>query len=288
MMRGVRLAQGRLKTSRLGFGTSSLHHLKTSRARGSLLAHCYELGVRYFDSAPLYGHELAERDLGRFGRGCRSQIVIATKFGIEPHRCMRRSAALMYCGLALRTLGSRVGLPVAADRPRDYSSARMLRSLERSLTNLRTDHVDIFLAHEPALSSPGFSEELVRDLERIRAAGKARFLGLSGGDADCLDLARRYPQIIDVLQIDIGSKGEAIERPKCSAYAPIVTFGHFRAALQASAREERSMFVRRCLERASIENPQGVILFSARSTGRIDEVDAVLGQVDARAGSPGN
>lgn len=285
-MRGVSLAQGRLYTSRLGFGTSSLHHLKTARARASLLGHSYELGVRYFDSAPLYGHELAERDLGRFSAGRRSEIIITTKFGIEPHPFLRRSAALMYCGLALRSVGGRVGLAYLADRPRDYGATRMVRSLERSLTNLRTDHVDIFFAHEPALSSPGFSEELVEELQRIRVAGKARFLGLSGAETDCVRLARRYPQIIDVLQIDAGSKQEAAGWPRCGAYAPIVTFGHFRGALQASARESSASIVRRSLGRAVAENPQGVILFSARSQGRIGEVGALLDQLDARAGSP--
>lgn len=89
-MRGVSLADGRLPSSRLGFGTSSLHHLKTQRERAALLAHCYERGIRHFDSAPLYGHEMAERELGRFIRGRRPDLVVATKFGIEPDPWMRR------------------------------------------------------------------------------------------------------------------------------------------------------------------------------------------------------
>jgi hypothetical protein len=61
---------------------------------------------------------------------------------------------------------------------------------------------------------------------------------------------------------------------------PGVTFGHFRAALHGTAECERSSIIRRRLELATVDNPQGVILFSARSTDRIDEVLALLGQVD--------
>jgi aryl-alcohol dehydrogenase-like predicted oxidoreductase len=279
-MRSVRLAEGRLQTSRLGFGTSSLHHLRTSRARASLLAHCYHLGLRYFDSAPLYGHELAERELGWFIRGHRSEISIATKFGIEPNRLMARSAALLYVGLAARALGSRIGLHRTQEWLRDYSPRRMLHSLERSLNNLRTDHVDLFFAHEPSPTSPGFSDELVRELERIRAAGKARFLGLSGDAADCVALAQRYPHIADVLQIDVGAGPETAGRLSSAGFEPVVTFGHFRAAVRASGSLDRSSIIRQRLEQATAENPQGVILFSARSKERIDQVLTVLSQVD--------
>jgi hypothetical protein len=120
----------------------------------------------------------------------------------------------------------------------------------------------------------------VRELERIRAAGKARFLGLSGDAADCIALAQRYPQISDVLQIDVSTGSEVPDRLGSTAFAPAVTFGHFRTAVRASAAPARSPIIRRRLELAIAENPQGVILFSARSKERIVEVLTVLEHVD--------
>jgi aryl-alcohol dehydrogenase-like predicted oxidoreductase len=279
-MRSVTLVAGRMQTSRLGFGTSSLHHLRSARKRASLLAHCYDVGVRHFDSAPLYGHELAERELGRFTCQHRSEIVVATKFGIEPDKMMAKSTALMYVGLAVRALASRIGVPRTHEWVRDYSPKGMLHSLERSLSNLRTNYVDLFFAHDPSLTSPGFSDELVRELERIRAAGKARFIGLSGNATDCVALATRYPQIADVLQIDVSTGPETVGRVRSAGLVPAVTFGHFRGAVRGSAKLGRSSIIRQRLELATAENPQGVILFSARSKERIDEVLTVLGHVD--------
>jgi aryl-alcohol dehydrogenase-like predicted oxidoreductase len=279
-MRSVTLADGRLHTSRLGFGTSSLHHLRTARERASLLAHCYDQGLRHFDSAPLYGHELAERELGRFIRGRRSEIVVATKFGIEPDYMMGKSATLMYVGLAARALASRFGVPRTHEWTRDYSPKRMLHSLERSLSNLQTDYVDLYFAHQPSLMSPGFSHDLVQELERIRAAGKARFVGLAGNAGDCIALAERYPQISDVLQIDVNTEPESAGRVKSAGFVPGVTFGHFRAAVKGAAESNRSSIIHKRLELATVENPRGVILFSTRSTDRIDELLAILRRVD--------
>jgi aryl-alcohol dehydrogenase-like predicted oxidoreductase len=284
-MRSVSLLGGRLHTSRLGFGTSSIHHLRSARDRASILDHCFSSGVRYFDTAPLYGHELAERELGRFLRSRRGDVAVATKFGIPSHRWLAQSTAVLYAGLAARSAAARAGLFPAGRWKRDYGAQPMVRSLERSLKNLQTDHVDLYLAHDPSAESCGFTDELVGELERIRAAGKARFIGLAGQAADCLAIAKKYPRVADVLQIEAGTPPRLIAQLKCAGFEPTITFGYFRPAVQDMPGAGRAEVMRRRIEFAALDNPAGVILFSARSVARIDETLAIFGAIDcAEAG----
>ncbi|MFZ0553520.1 MAG: aldo/keto reductase, partial [Steroidobacteraceae bacterium] len=73
-------------SSRLGLGTHALHWLFSGGARQGLLRLAYDLGIRHFDTAPSYGAGLAEREIGRFCLQHRSNLVVATKFGLAPGR----------------------------------------------------------------------------------------------------------------------------------------------------------------------------------------------------------
>ena len=73
-----------IEVSRLGFGTSSLHHLLSRRDRRSLLLHAESVGITHFDTAPYYGYGLAERELGLALRDRRSRITVTTKVGLYP------------------------------------------------------------------------------------------------------------------------------------------------------------------------------------------------------------
>ncbi len=106
----------------------------------------WEAGIRYFDTAPLYGLGLSETRLNPFLRGKRREdYVISTKVG--------------------RLL--RVATPATRDAPDkwidvpsrnevfDYSFDGVLRSLEFSLERLGLDRVDILYAHDLDLFSQG-------------------------------------------------------------------------------------------------------------------------------------
>jgi aryl-alcohol dehydrogenase-like predicted oxidoreductase len=280
-MRQVSLLAGRLHTSRLGFGTSSLHHLRSSRDRAALLDHCFSRGVRHFDTAPLYGHELAEKDLGRFIQGRRSDVTVATKFGIQPNRWFARSSALLYAGLAARTAMARTGLFSVRPWNKDYDPRQTVHSLERSLQNLGTDYVDLYLAHDPSIDSRGVSDELVRELQRIRDSGKARFIGLAGSASDCLAIARQYPDIVDILQVAAENELKVGDQIREAGFDPGITFGYFRSALSDSASANRSELIRKRIEFATLDNPRGIILFSARTVTRIDQLLAIFGPADS-------
>lgn len=102
------------------------------------LAAAWDAGIRYFDTAPFYGHGLSEQRLGTFlADKPRSDVVISTKAG----RILTPAAP----GTA-PDHGFVGGLPAHVHF--DYSQDGILRSVEASLHRLRTDRIDILYVHD--------------------------------------------------------------------------------------------------------------------------------------------
>src|SRR4051812_7191906 len=78
------LVRGSVSTSALGLGCAGLFSLPRRADRRAVLDAAYDLGVRHFDVAPMYGLGAAEPELGGFVGGRRDEVTVATKFGIEP------------------------------------------------------------------------------------------------------------------------------------------------------------------------------------------------------------
>jgi len=194
-------------TARAGLGTHALHRLMSGRSRQDLLALAYDLGVRYFDTAPAYGQGVAERELGQFARGHRDGIVLATKFGIAPGR-MAGVPGWTYASMAARALKRALGRPRKAGLPnRDFSPAAARTSLEHSLRTLGLERVDILHLHEPDLELIRDGEELCLTLQQLKAAGKLRYVGLAGGAAAVARVAQAHPQLAQVLQVEAAPAG---------------------------------------------------------------------------------
>jgi D-threo-aldose 1-dehydrogenase len=128
--------------TQLGFGSSGLGELfvtvSDTQARATLEA-AWQTGVRYFDTAPYYGHGLAEHRVGDFLREMpRGDFVISTKVGrllrapVDPGNPMRAP----WCG----------GLPFEHDF--EYGATGVRRSLEDSLQRLGLASVDLLLIHD--------------------------------------------------------------------------------------------------------------------------------------------
>jgi aryl-alcohol dehydrogenase-like predicted oxidoreductase len=261
-MRTVALAGTRLSSSRLGFGLSGLHRVLRPRDRLALLAAAHHSGITYFDAAPYYGHGLAEHELGRFAEGRRSQLLIATKFGIQADPLLSRFPTIMYARLAanasLRRVMRRDTFTIRTKR--DYTGSNAVKSLERSLRAMRTDYVDILYLHEPTLALLGDGERLLDSLQGLQSSGKIRYFGLSGNARDCLDIARLYPNLGALTQVDAAQGARQLELLRESALAVHSSFGHFRG---------QSAPIVNLLGAAVGMNPHGVILFSTRSPQRI-------------------
>jgi len=123
-----------------------------------LIGRALELGITMIDTADGYGD--SEEVIGRAIAGRRDQMVIATKFGI------------------VRGLGPE-GPPIINGRP-EYVRER----IERSLTRLGTDHVDLYYQHRVDPDVP--IEETVGAMAELVAEGKVRHLGLSEAAPDTI------------------------------------------------------------------------------------------------------
>ena len=107
------------------------------------------LGVNLLDTAPGYGSGRSEELVGRALEGRRDQVVIVTKFG---HTAAGET---------------------------DFSAARVEPALAESLERLRTDHVDVFLLHNPPPELRDGSADVYRELERLQEGGAIRAYGVS-------------------------------------------------------------------------------------------------------------
>ncbi len=137
-----RTANGGLTFTELGFGSAPLGNLY--RAIGdddarAILDQAWQGGVRYYDTAPLYGLVLAETRLNRFLRGKRrDDYVLSTKAG----------RLMAVCSPPDRTgIGKWFDVPTRREAY-DYSYDGIMRSLEFSLERLGVDRVDILYVHD--------------------------------------------------------------------------------------------------------------------------------------------
>jgi len=277
------MAGTQISTSRLGFGTASLHHLLSSAARQRLLQHARSKGIRYFDTAPLYGHESAERELGRFAKTCRAELVLTTKTGIVPGALTSRLPPLLYVGMAVRQLQRRIGIAQrTADKPRrNYAVGYTRNRIDRSLRLLGTDYIDVLYLHEPSLSLIPDPDALAIELERIKASGKVRHIGISGLVRDAIDIAARSPGLAEMLQLEASSPESDWTSLRRTGRAPHATFGHFRGrAAPDISTQSRDRWLRECLTEATRLNPEGVIVFSSRHAAHIDEAVKAMALIE--------
>jgi D-threo-aldose 1-dehydrogenase len=288
----------------LGFGCAGLMRSPSRRHRQRLLGEAFDRGVRHFDVARMYGMGAAEGELGRFARGRRGQISIATKFGIEPGRAGRlaslqapaRAAVARFPALRA-ALKRRDG---AFHEPRRYDVAAARASLETSLGELGTDYVDFFFVHDPQPDDLVEIAALEGAMEELRAAGKIRAWGLSGEQRPCLELHDEAGAGA-VLQVHDDIFSPAPGQPGGS---PTIGFGVVAGALRrieahlAAAPERRTAWSRALgvdccdseviasllLQDALDRHAAGGALFS---TGRLERVRAAGAAADLLARADG-
>lgn len=116
--------------------------LESHDKRIEMVRHGYERGIRYFDTARVYGE--SERIMGEALKDVRDNIFLATK--------------------------------VAAPNP-DYCRG----SVEKSMQDLQTDYLDCVQIHSPAIERVGAKEamKIYEELEKMRGEGMIRFIGLT-------------------------------------------------------------------------------------------------------------
>ena len=139
-----------------------------------------ELGCNFFDTADVYGHGHSEEILGETLEGIRKDVIVATKVGgnfynrdVNPLILGRLANVL---DRPLTQVAPDAPLPVTHDA--NFSPAYIRFAVERSLSRLRTDYVDLLQLHNPALGLTA-NPETYRVLEDLKHEGKIRFYGVS-------------------------------------------------------------------------------------------------------------
>ncbi|PKQ08774.1 MAG: aldo/keto reductase [Alphaproteobacteria bacterium HGW-Alphaproteobacteria-10] len=154
------LGQGlRVPAPGLGcMGMSTAYGARDDAESAATIHRALDLGVRFFDTADVYGDGHNEELLGGALAGRRHEAIIATKVG---------------------NLGR-----AAAPRSVDGSPAHVTAGCERSLKRLGVETIDLYYLHRVDPQTP--IEETVGAMARLVEAGKVRFLGLSEAGAETL------------------------------------------------------------------------------------------------------
>jgi D-threo-aldose 1-dehydrogenase len=182
--------------TRLGLGTAPLAGLFEEVPEPQALAvieRSWDAGMRFYDTAPLYGHGLAERRVGNVLREKpRDEFTLASKVG----RLLRADAP-PEPGQAFR--GTPPVNPVF-----DFSYDGVMRSVEESLERLGLDRIDILHIHDPDHHYSEALEGAYKALDKLRSDGVISAVGAGMNQAemltrfareatfDCFLLAGRY------------------------------------------------------------------------------------------------
>lgn len=188
------------------FGTAPLGNIFKpidEATSDAMIRQSWDAGVRYFDTAPYYGHGLAELRLGHSLRWKdRRDYVVATKVGrvLKP----ARRADIEFAPW----------VEAAANRLEfDYSYDGTMRAFEDSLQRMALEHIDILFIHdidvftrgeeqpavfEQAMTGSWKALEKLRDQKVVKAIGvgvnewQVCHEALKRRDFDCFLLAGRY------------------------------------------------------------------------------------------------
>ena len=195
-----------LRVTRFAFGTAPVGNIfreiddQTSRA---MFDHAWDAGVRYFDTAPMYGHGLSELRTSEALRWRkRDDFILSSKVGrlLRPARRDSIDFAPWVNAAPFRS-------------EFDYSYDGTMRAFEDSLQRLALEHIDILFIHDIDIYTRGAEQPEVfrqamdgcykalarlRDEKVVKAIGvgvnewQVCFEALKQRDFDCFLLAGRY------------------------------------------------------------------------------------------------
>ncbi len=196
-MKTRRIGATDLEVTELGFGCAALGGLYRACPREDAMAvmgAAWDAGLRYFDTAPFYGHGLSERRTGDFLRDKPNDAyVLSTKVGRllspVPHEAVPDHSYVD-------------PLPFAVSY--DYSHDAILRSVETSFARLGLNKIDILYVHDIGAYTHGAELTKVhfrqlmdgglKALEDLKAQGVIKAYGLGVNEVEiCLEVLARAP-----------------------------------------------------------------------------------------------
>lgn len=160
----MRLASlGTLEVSVIGLGCNNFGRALDETASAAVVHAALEAGMNYFDTADNYGEAQSESFLGQALKGRRSEVVIATKFGMAVP-----------------------GEPGTGGAKPEYVRSAVRRSLDQ----LDTDWIDLYQLHRPDPTTP--IGDTLEAMWQLVEDGLVREIGCSNLDASQLAEALAY------------------------------------------------------------------------------------------------
>lgn len=149
-----------LQVSEIGFGAWGIGGLSAGATSYGptddeesrrALERAFDLGITFYDTAGAYGNGHSEELLGETFRNARDKVVIASKVGYR-----------------------------SFDTPaQDFSPQDIRETLEGTLRRLKSDYLDLYQLHSPALEVLRRDPEILRTLADLQKEGKIRAYGIS-------------------------------------------------------------------------------------------------------------
>ena len=209
--RRVTVGKTSLAVPPVGVGTAPLGNMFEAHSdehADAVLASAVAHGLRYFDTAPLYGHGLAEQRVGRAVGGLRrDQVFVSTKVGRLLRADAPRDESQFYLGEPFYKDVPAVG-PVW-----DFTYDGIMTSVEESFQRTGLDRFDVLLLHDPDDHFDAASTTAYQALTKLREDGTTRAIGagmnqtpvlarlVEACDLDVLLVAGRYT-LLDQVAMD--------------------------------------------------------------------------------------
>jgi D-threo-aldose 1-dehydrogenase len=219
----VPVGRTELTATRLGLGGASIGGLfraTDDETASAVVAHAWDLGVRSFDVAPLYGYGSAERRMGRvLSEQPRDRFVVSTKVGR-----LVRSASEVGPGAELdrQSAGGRDDAFYADVGDRhvifDYSADGVRRSVAESLERLGLDRVDILYIHDPDDHWEAAIGEAYPALEQLRAEGVVSAIGAGMNQVAMLE---RFARETDMDAFLLAGRYTLLDQPALPTFLPL-------------------------------------------------------------------
>lgn len=150
----------------------------------SLIEHGMDQGITTYDHADIYGSYTCE---GIFGNALSLKPSLRDKMEI-----------VTKCGIVLKSENR----PSHKSHHYDTSKAHIIKSVEQSLMNLKTDYIDLLLIHRPdPLMDPA---ETAEAFNQLKESGKVRNFGVSNFKKpqwDMLQSFLEYPLVTNQLEL---------------------------------------------------------------------------------------
>lgn len=153
-----KLGSSDLKVSVFGYGAWGIGGAPFWSTEGKevslkSLRKAYDLGVNFFDTAPVYGFGHSEKLVGQALKSVRDKVILATKCG------------LVWEKEALGSIKKNAG------------KESIFKEVERSLQRLDTDYIDLYQVHWPDVNTA--QAETMEALLALQSQGKIRYFGVS-------------------------------------------------------------------------------------------------------------